>query len=90
VAIQGILARRDGDEEGGALLLSDAVAGLAGFSANPAAWPIFGVLVGHQALALARSGENDEAREALQGWEEVVEACLDAPTRTELNAALKS
>lgn len=90
VAVEGLLARREDDEDGAALLLTDALAGLSPFAANPAAWPVFGILVGHQALALARSGDHDEARAALEGWHEVVDACLDAESREALAHAMKS
>ena len=90
VAVQGLIARREGDEEGGELLLTDAVSGLSAFAANPAVWPLFGILVGHQALAMARSGDAAEARTALSGWEPVVDACLDAATRDALYDVLKS
>ena len=90
VAVEGMIARREGDEDGGALLLSDAVAGLSAFAANPAVWPLLGILVGHQAIALARSGDGDDAHAAMLGWEAVVDACLDAPTRDALHAALKA
>jgi hypothetical protein len=80
-ASEGICLLRDGNARDAADLLTTAMDGLQPFAANPAVWPFHGIIAGFRALALARDGRRDEARDALAAWQEISLACLDAETR---------
>jgi hypothetical protein len=83
-ATDGLIAMAEDDDARAAEKLTEGVAGFSAFAANPATWPIFGMLLGHQALALARVGQRQAARAVLPDWREVVDTSVDPATRDAL------
>lgn len=83
-AVDGLLAQREGNDTLAVEKLTDGVTGLGAFGANPAVWPILGILIGHQALALARTGQRETARAVLDGWRDIVDTCIDPASRARL------
>lgn len=90
MAIDGLVARSEGDETTAARMLGEAVEAFSAFQDKAAVWPIMGILRGHHALSLARIGRSDEARATLRDWHDVARASLDPQTCEALDAALAS
>jgi hypothetical protein len=89
-ATEGLIAQREGQDAQAVDKLTDGVTGLGAFGANPAVWPILGILLGHQGLALARTGQREAARAVLEGWRDIVDTCLDPATRSRLQNELSA
>ena len=88
VAIDGLLARSEGDDATAARLLGEAVTTFSAFQDKPATWPIMGILRGYHALSLVRTGHMAEARATLDGWGDVARSSLDPEARAALDDAM--
>jgi hypothetical protein len=86
LASQGVCALRERDSAQAATLLGRAVEAFKPFAASAPTWPFQGIVAGYAALAMARNGEPDVARNLLAPWRQVAFNCLDASTRRMVEA----
>jgi tetratricopeptide (TPR) repeat protein len=90
LASEGVCALRERDYPAASRLLAAAVKEFKPFAASAPTWPFQGIVAGYAALAAARNGDHDEAKNLLAPWRPVAFNCLDASTRTLLEAEVGS
>jgi hypothetical protein len=86
LASQGVCALRERDNAEAATLLGNAVDAFKPFVASAPTWPFQGIVAGYAALAMARGGAQEAARNLLAPWRQVAFNCLDASTRRMVEA----
>ena len=90
MATDGLLSLRSGDARAGSTTLEAGVTGFSQFAANPAVWPIHGILLGKLALAWLDANRRDDALALLQPWRDVVLGSADPESRRRLETELSA